>query len=138
MTQPDLAQLAEMSQPRISEIERPGERKLTLETLLRLASAFDVALQVRFIPFSQFVDDNDTVDLDNFHVTPFQEDMAALAKYEEQSRDITEITAWLPAQAIGSGQSLARGAWQNAANVARPAQESPVIAASQGIKNYAA
>ena len=45
-----------MTQPRISELETPGERKLTIETLLRLASAFDVALQVRFVPYSELVD----------------------------------------------------------------------------------
>lgn len=87
-TQPRLAEAAGMSQPRISEIERPGERKLNLETLLRLASAFDVALQVRFVPFSQLVDDNDSVRLDSFHVEPFPEDMARLEGLEKQMRSV--------------------------------------------------
>ncbi|MFZ0663429.1 MAG: helix-turn-helix transcriptional regulator [Acidobacteriaceae bacterium] len=81
-TQPQLAEAAGMSQPRISEIERPGERKLNLDTLLRLASAFDVALQVRFIPFSKFVDDDDDVDLNDFRVPTFEEDLRNLEAEE--------------------------------------------------------
>jgi transcriptional regulator with XRE-family HTH domain len=87
-TQPKLAEAAHMTQPRISEIERPGERRLNLETLLRLASAFDVALEVRFVPFTQFVDDDDCVDLDNFSVLPFDEDMERLGQMEEQMKSV--------------------------------------------------
>jgi transcriptional regulator with XRE-family HTH domain len=85
-TQPQLAEAAGMSQPRISEIERPGERKLNLETLLRLASAFDVALQVRFVPFSQLVDDDDSIHFDSFEVAKFENDMARLEKIEEDMK----------------------------------------------------
>lgn len=87
-TQPQLADAAGMTQPRISEIERPGERSLNLETLLRLASAFDVALQVRFVPFSSFVTDDDNVDLDNFHIEPFEEDLSNLEHREEQMKSV--------------------------------------------------
>lgn len=83
-TQPRLAQLSGMSQPRISEIERPGERRLNIETLLRLASAFDVALQVRFVPFSRLVDDDEDIDLNRFYVKPFDEDLASIERIEEQ------------------------------------------------------
>jgi transcriptional regulator with XRE-family HTH domain len=90
-TQPQLAQAAGMSQPRISEIERPGERKLNLETLLRLASAFDVALQVRFVPFSELVDDDDSLDFNSFRIRPFQEDIERLEKLEEQMKTVTKM-----------------------------------------------
>jgi transcriptional regulator with XRE-family HTH domain len=70
-TQPELAERARMAQPRISELEKPGERRLTIETLLRLASAFDVGLQVRFVPISELVDWSEALDLDNFAVQPF-------------------------------------------------------------------
>lgn len=81
-TQPELAREAGMSQPRISEIERPGERNLNLETLLRLAEAYDVALQVRFVPFRTFVDDSDNLSLQRYSVKPFEQDLADL-KAEE-------------------------------------------------------
>jgi transcriptional regulator with XRE-family HTH domain len=87
-TQPQLADAAGMSQPRISEIERPGERKLNLETLLRLASAFDVALQVRFVTFEKLVDDENQIDLDNFYVAPFEQNIEQVAKHEEQMRNV--------------------------------------------------
>lgn len=81
-TQPQLAEAAGMSQPRISEIERPGERKLNLETLFRLAEAFDVALQVRFVPFRDFVDYVDDVRLGSFYIKPFDKDIADLEQEE--------------------------------------------------------
>jgi transcriptional regulator with XRE-family HTH domain len=71
-----------MSQPRISEIERPGERKLNIETLLRLAEAFDVALDVRFVTFRDLVDAADKLDLDKFFVNSFNEDLADLENEE--------------------------------------------------------
>ena len=52
-TQPDMAKLTGMKQPRISAMEKPGEVHFTLETLRRLAEAFDCALIVRFAPFSE-------------------------------------------------------------------------------------
>jgi transcriptional regulator with XRE-family HTH domain len=85
-TQPQLAEAAGMSQPRISEIERPGERKLNLETLLRLASAFDVGLQVRFVPFSRLVDDDDSIHFDSFYVSPFAEDITHLGRIEQEEK----------------------------------------------------
>jgi len=81
-TQPELAEAAGMSQPRISEIERPGERKLNLETLFRLAEAFDVALQVRFVSFRDFVDAADALHLDNLAIKPFEEDLKDLENEE--------------------------------------------------------
>jgi transcriptional regulator with XRE-family HTH domain len=74
-SQGDLAQRAGMAQPRISEIERPGERSLNIETLLRLASAFDCALEVSFVPFSQLVRDSESFDPASFDVPTFQQEL---------------------------------------------------------------
>lgn len=75
-TQPQLAEYAGMAQPRISELEKPGERRLTIETLLRLAAAFDVALQVRFVPFGELIDWSEGLDIDNFQVPTFEKEVA--------------------------------------------------------------
>lgn len=123
-TQPQLAQAAQMSQPRISEIERPGERKLNLDTLLRLASAFDVALQVRFVPFSQFVDDDDELDLANFYVSPFEEDLAGLKKREEQMKSVIVMGPAHLAALAGKGQ---QGGASAAAQSALPYQPAPEL-----------
>jgi transcriptional regulator with XRE-family HTH domain len=116
LTQPQLAEAAGMSQPRISEIERPGERKLNIDTLLRLASAFDVALQVRFVPFSKFVDDEDSIDLDNFYVNPFDQDVAHISRIEEQMKSVIQMdqsSAFKAAQKA-EGQIVKKSALQGA------------------------
>lgn len=113
-TQPQLAEAAGMSQPRISEIERPGERKLNIETLLRLASAFDVALQVRFVPFSQLVDDDDHLDLDNFQVASFDDDIAQLERNEERMKSVLAFGPAHWAAASSRGQIQEQSAIRNA------------------------
>jgi transcriptional regulator with XRE-family HTH domain len=55
-TQKELGIRTGMAQETISRVEDPNYGKLTLKTLKRLASAFDVALMVRFIPFSELVE----------------------------------------------------------------------------------
>src|ERR1700730_2314616 len=51
-TQTTLAEKAGMKQSRISAIEDPDFENVEIATLRRLASAFDVGLSVRFVPFS--------------------------------------------------------------------------------------
>ncbi len=54
-TQHELAQHAAMKQERISVLENPNYGKYTLQTLKKIASAFDIALIVRFVPISDLV-----------------------------------------------------------------------------------
>jgi transcriptional regulator with XRE-family HTH domain len=75
--QDGLADRAQMTQPRIAEIERPGQRRLTLETLLRIASAFDVGLEVRFVPFSVLIRHSESFRPDNFIVESFENELQA-------------------------------------------------------------
>ena len=55
-SQKELGIHTRMAQETISRIEDPNYGKLTLKTLKRLASAFDVALMVRFVPFGELVE----------------------------------------------------------------------------------
>lgn len=55
-TQEDLALRAGMKQERISTCENPNYGNFSLRTLKQLAAAFDVALIVRFAPFSELVE----------------------------------------------------------------------------------
>jgi transcriptional regulator with XRE-family HTH domain len=75
LTQPEFAGLAEMRQPRISKMEQPGEAHFTLETLRRLARALDVALIVRFAPFSELLRRSEEFNPDTFSVLGFEEEM---------------------------------------------------------------
>ena len=56
LTQADLARRTGKAQPEISRLEDPDYEGYTLKTLSRIAAAFDVALSVRFIPYSELVD----------------------------------------------------------------------------------
>lgn len=74
-TQPELSRLTGMKQPRISAMEKPGGAHFTLETLRRLAAAFDVALVVRFAPFSEFLDWSRSFNPDAFRVPSFSDEI---------------------------------------------------------------
>jgi transcriptional regulator with XRE-family HTH domain len=55
LSQEKLAELVGMNQNAISRLESPRYGRPTISTLKRLAAAFDVALVVRFVPFSYLV-----------------------------------------------------------------------------------
>ena len=82
--QAQLAEASGMLQPRISAIERPGGSKLNLETLLRLAGAFDVGLVVRFAPFSEMVRWAEEFSPDTFQVPSFTQEQEAEAEFESR------------------------------------------------------
>jgi transcriptional regulator with XRE-family HTH domain len=55
-TQGQLGEKADMNQNAIYRAENPSYGKHTITTLKRIAKVFDVALVVRFVPFSQLID----------------------------------------------------------------------------------
>jgi transcriptional regulator with XRE-family HTH domain len=56
MSQIDLAREAGMTPNNLSRLESPDYGKQTISSLKRIAEALDVALVVRFVPFSQYID----------------------------------------------------------------------------------
>lgn len=74
MTQKQLAELADMAQPRISKMERPGEEAFNIDTLIRLAAAFKVGLKVEFVPFSEMLAWENGYSQDAFNPTPIEQD----------------------------------------------------------------
>jgi transcriptional regulator with XRE-family HTH domain len=83
--QSDLAKAAGMLQPRISAMESPGGAKLNLETLRRLASAFDIGLAVRFVPFSELLAWSDNFTPDHFRIRSFEQDVSAKEPQQQSS-----------------------------------------------------
>lgn len=73
-SQKQLGEEAEMKQARISAIETPGSVNFSLETLVRLAAAFKVGLQVRFVPYSLMRDWENNFSQDTFCPTRLVED----------------------------------------------------------------
>ena len=84
--QTKLAEEANMHQVRISTLENPSHSP-TLETLKKLAVAFDVALMVRFIPFSDLVKWKLDLSSDFLNVMSFDDDL--YFKKDVQNTDIT-------------------------------------------------
>ena len=73
-SQKQLGEKAGVAQAWVSKLEDPNYGKLTLSTLLRLASAFDVGLEVDFVPFSKVLDDALNLSQEPFKVASFEED----------------------------------------------------------------
>ncbi len=90
MTQQELADKTGMKQSRVSAIESPGAVNFNLETLVRLAAAFRVALAVQFVPFSEMVDLENEFSQDRFDVTTIDDDAAFIepARFSRASDDL--------------------------------------------------
>lgn len=81
-TQKDLGDRVGMAQTRICTLEDPDYGSYTLATLKKLASAFDVALVVKFVPYSQLVDAVDNISDSDLVVSSFSDDTAIRTKPE--------------------------------------------------------
>lgn len=74
-TQDTLAARAGMLQPRISDLMTPGKARPNIETLRRIAAAFDCGLMVRFVPFSELMTSAEDFDPTSFNVPDFEHDL---------------------------------------------------------------
>ena len=86
-TQKELSNLIGMAQERISVAENPNYSRFNLKTLKRIASAFDVALIVRFIPISELVKwelnlSSETLEAVSFNKDPYFRETKEAAKQE--------------------------------------------------------
>jgi len=73
-TQAQLAKAAGMKQSRISVLENPDYETMNLLTLRRLARAFDVALSIKFVPFSELLSESVGDTEKGYYVTFFEND----------------------------------------------------------------
>lgn len=60
----------------VSRLEDPSYGKVTVQTLLEVAATFDVALQIRFVPFSSFLQQTRDVSTRSMQVVSFSDDFA--------------------------------------------------------------
>jgi len=72
---------AELGKPQsvVSRLEDPSYGKVTVQTLLEVAATFDVALQIRFVPFSSFLQQTRDVSTRSMQVVSFNDDFSAIA-----------------------------------------------------------
>jgi transcriptional regulator with XRE-family HTH domain len=82
-SQLELAEAAKTSRTVITRIEDPNYGKLTLKTLFAIASAFNVALLVKFVPFSRLVQEYEDVS-----------STALAAKSVTDQEEVAKLQAW--------------------------------------------
>jgi transcriptional regulator with XRE-family HTH domain len=79
-TQAQLGTELGMTQTNISRLESPGYGRLNITTLQRIASVFDVALIVRFVPFSELMRWTDRLSPEVMAPASFNEEIADIEK----------------------------------------------------------
>ena len=88
-TQAQLAERAGMLQPRISAMLKPGKTRFNIETLRRLAEAFDCGLVVRFAPFSELVRWSEQFNPELFDVPSFSQEEEGRPLYFVSTRVVS-------------------------------------------------
>ena len=86
-TQDELADRADMKQPRISAMLKPGKVRPNIETLRRLAEAFDVGLIVKFVPFSELARWSESFSPDTFCIPEFEKDVGFIEHMPQGDHD---------------------------------------------------
>jgi len=76
MSQAELGEKAQVAQAWVSKLEDPNYGRLTLSTLLKIASAFDCGLFVDFVPFSRILNEATIMSPQSFDVPAFDDDSA--------------------------------------------------------------
>jgi transcriptional regulator with XRE-family HTH domain len=105
MTQGDLAEKSKMLQPRISAMEKPGATKFNIETLIRVAAAFEVGLIVRFAPFSEMLAWENGFSQDTFQVPTINSD----TEFVESSREPEGLGRDVVSELLGGTFNSPRG-----------------------------
>jgi transcriptional regulator with XRE-family HTH domain len=115
MSQSELGRKAGIAQPWVSKLEDPNYGRLTISTLLRVASAFDVGLYVDFVPFSEILDRSSNLSPESFRVRPFDEEMRS-GCFERPVGVSEPIAAPVPSRVVNIGDFM-RGDAQRAASL---------------------
>lgn len=111
-TQGWLAEKTGMLQPRISGLMNPGKTRPNIETLRRIAEAFDCGLGVRFVPFTELAGWSEKFDPESFNVPDFNTEV------QEQRRTPGAAAYLLPASVLhettlGSAAFGSGGTWDH-------------------------
>lgn len=82
-TQQDLAGKLKTTQTAISRLEDPSYGRFSVKSLLALGEAFDVALHVRFLSFSQFLHQTWDTREEHFLAESYEEECGSIQFYTE-------------------------------------------------------
>jgi transcriptional regulator with XRE-family HTH domain len=95
-----LSQLLGKPQSVVSRLEDPTYGKVTIQTLLELASVFDVALQVRFISYSSFLQQTRDLTISSMKVASFNKDVGISGKTHHSPIFDTRLASGQPQERI--------------------------------------
>ena len=131
--QADLAKAADMQQSRISMFETPGAANVTLETLSRLAAAFEVGVVVKFVPFSEMLRWENGFSQDHFNVKKITADTAFLSPAAHISADdfSRKMTANIAATDKQTDSIRGASTLQFAVSNAKPIQDAFTVTESK-------
>ena len=102
-TQATLAEKLGTTQNAISRLENPRTGKPTITTLERIAQAFDVALIVKFAPFSELIDSLSELSEKSVSVPSYE--------YEEKEKETKAETLGCLWRNIGTAQAMTVTEW---------------------------
>jgi len=74
LSQADLADALGVEQSTVSQLEDPAYGGYTVDTLLKLAEAFDCALSLRFVPFSELACESQDLSPQALYAAPYSEE----------------------------------------------------------------
>jgi transcriptional regulator with XRE-family HTH domain len=75
LSQADLADALGVEQSAVSQLEDPACGGYTVDTLLKLAEAFDCALSLRFVPFSELACESQDLSPQALYAAPYSEEI---------------------------------------------------------------
>ena len=91
--QTQLAERAKTTQTVISRLEDPDYGRLSISSLLKLAYAFDVALLVKFVPFTRLFEEFEDTSPEALSAKSFTEELAAITAWAEDDDAESDETA---------------------------------------------
>lgn len=92
LSQKELATITGMKQATISRIENPDYGKLSLTTLIKLANAFDTGMLVKFVPFSEFIEDKFNLSTKALMVDSFKDEIENIRNLEPQASELEAVS----------------------------------------------
>ncbi|MCF8149164.1 MAG: helix-turn-helix domain-containing protein [Burkholderiaceae bacterium] len=95
-TQRQLGEKLGTTQTTVSRLEDPSYGRYSIRSLLALGKVFDVALHVRYLPFSKFMSNTWNTNPENFKVPTYEEELASIQFYSED--DPSYVATLLPSQ----------------------------------------
>jgi transcriptional regulator with XRE-family HTH domain len=111
-----LAQEAGMKQERISVLENPNHSSVNIETLKRLARAFDVALIVGFVPFSHLVKWELDLSSNSLEVPSFDQE-PYFTELPREGLTTTSVAQTIVTEGMISAYTVVTVPWNSAPNI---------------------